>query len=143
MDFLFSLISLGFAFTVFLTVLAVFIAFIVLRCIGRMRMFAKAGEVGWAAWIPFYSDYVMCRATMGKGYYFLFGYIPVIGWVANIVYSVEISLSYGQGYVFAVLYYFFAPVCDMILGFGGSVYMGAQDVEAQARRLFSAGKKED
>lgn len=117
-------------------IFAVVLLFIVLHCLGRAAMFRKAGETPWAAWVPFYSDYIMCKVTMKHGYYFLFGYIPFVGWIANIVYAVETALSFGQGYVFAALYFFFPWICDMILGFGQAEYMGTRDPEEQLERMF-------
>lgn len=135
-DFLFEIIGYSIAAFFIMAVCTISILFVVIHCLGRGAMFRKAGEAPWAAWIPFYSDYVMCRITMSHGYYFLFGYIPVFGWLANIVYAVETSLSFGQGYVFAVLYFFFPWICDMILGFGKSDYLGAKDPEKQLEAIF-------
>ena len=136
MEFLMELLAYSIIATIFTAVTAVILIFAVAHCLGRAAMFKKAGEEPWAAWVPFYSDYVMCRITMTHGYYFLFGYIPVIGWLANAAYAVETSLAFGQGYVFSVLYFFFPWICDMILGFGNAEYLGPRDPEDQLKSLF-------
>ena len=108
-------------------------------CIGRMRMFQKAGVPGWKAWVPVYSDYVLCKITMGRGWYFLFGLIPVLVPVMRIVYAIEVTLSYGQSVLFGVLYVFLPNVAELILGFGDASYCGSQDLDRQVRTFLNGG----
>lgn len=111
-------------------------------CIGRMKMFQKAGTAGWKAWIPFYRDYVLCEITMGRGWYFLFGLIPFLIPLMKVIYAIEITLSYGQNFLFGILYFFFPWICELIAGFGQAPYLGAQDLEGQIRSLFSGDPKQ-
>lgn len=106
-----------------------------LSCLGRMRMFQKAGVPGWKAWIPLYSDYVLCAITMGRGWYFVFGLIPLLMPIMRAVYALEVTLSYGQGVLFGVLYFFLPQVAELVAGFGGARYCGSQDLERQLRSL--------
>lgn len=131
-ELLISLIWLGIVFSFGILLYA-------LACIGRMRMFQKAGVQGWKAWIPFYSDYVLCAITMGRGWYFVFGWIPLLAPIMRAVYAVEVSLSYRQGVLFGVLYFFLPTVAELVAGFGSAPYVGTQDLEAQIRNLFHGG----
>lgn len=134
---------LGFFISFILT--GIVFSFIVLRyivaCIGRMRMFQKAGTEGWKAWIPFYRDYVLCEITMGRGWYFLLSFVPFLYPVMRVLYAVEICLSYGQEMIFGVAYFFVPTICELILGFGKAQYLGSQDLDGQIRHLFGAEKK--
>lgn len=125
----------------FSMVMSLMALFVVLWGIGRMRLFQKAGIAGWKAWIPFYRDYVLCEITMGKGWYFIIGLIPPFWPVMKVVYAVEVSRSYGQELLFAVLYYFLPWICELVLGFGKAEYLGSQDLEGQLRSLFGAPRK--
>lgn len=115
---------------------------VVIAClIGRMRMFQKAGIAGWKAFIPFYRDYVLCEMTMGKGWYFLFGFVPVLAPVMRVLYSVEVTLSFERELLFAVLYFFFPWACELYLGLSSASYMGAQDLDEQLHTLFGSAKR--
>ncbi len=117
------------------------IAIYAFTCIGRMKMFEKAGYDGWKAWIPVYRDYCLCEITMGKGWYCFFGLIPFLVPVMKVLYSIEVSLSYGAGPVFAILYFFLPFIAELVLGFGDSTYLGAQDPEGQVRSILNSGRK--
>ena len=112
-----------------------------LTCIGLMRMFEKAGLAGWKAWVPFYRRFLLARITMGHGWYFFFMLIPLLVPVVQVLYAVEVTLSYGAGPVFAILYYFLPVIGEWILGFGDYPYVGSQNPEEQVKKLFQAGKR--
>ena len=116
------------------------IAIYAFTCIGRMKMFEKAGCEGWKAWIPVYRDYCLCEITMGKGWYCFFGLIPFLVPVMKVLYSIEVSLSYDAGPVFAVLYFFLPCIAELVLGFGSYSYLGALDPEGQVRSILNSGK---
>ncbi len=126
---MFILIMLG-------TLLLIAVGYYALTCIGRMKMFRKAGTEAWKAWVPFYRDYVLCELCMGKGWYFVFGLIPVLSIFMRAVYALEVTLSYGQNMLFGILYYFFPVIAELIAGFGGCSYKGSQDLEEQVKRMF-------
>lgn len=124
-----------------MTFISIVILILLACCIGRMRMFQKAGVAGWKAWIPFYRDYVLCEITMGKGWYFLFGLIPLLYPVMRVIYAIEVTLCYGKEVLFGVLYFFFPWLCELVIGLGGSQYLGSMDLEEQVRGLFGTPKK--
>ncbi len=131
-----------FLFPYFILVL-IGIALKILQCAGRMRMFEKAGEEGWKAWIPLYSDFTLCRLTMGNGWYFAAGLIScagIAGWVfgrfMQAVYAVEVALSYKKEIWAGVLYFFCPWICEMVLGFGDSVYLGGNSFDDQVKDLW-------
>ena len=111
-------------------------------CFGRMRMFQKAGVAAWKAWVPFYRDYVLCEITMGKGWYFVFGLVPFLVPVMNIVYAVEVTQSYGRKLSYGILYFFFPWLCELIIGCGSAQYLGSMDLEAQVKSILGTPKKQ-
>ena len=114
------------------------ILFLIACCIGRMRMFQKAGVEGWKAFIPFYRDYVLCQITMGKGWYFLLGFIPILYPVMKVLYAIEICLCFGQEMLFGVVYFFFPWLCELIIGFGRAEYLGSENLDMQIRNIFAS-----
>ena len=142
MRFAFDVIASSFAtIFMFMTFFSLIALVLLACCFGRMRMFQKAGVAGWKAWIPFYRDYVLCELTMGKGWYFLFGLVPILMPVMRVVYAIEVTLSYGKEILFGVLYFFFPWICELVLGCGSARYLGSMDLEAQVKNIFGAPKK--
>lgn len=120
------------------------IAIAVVQIIARWKMFVKAGEAGWKAIIPVYNEVVLCQIAGVNPWWIaivfgpmLFAWIPFIGVIFavfegvaalyfNILISVSITNAFGKdtnktGWA---LYYFTFPfICDLILGFGKSKYV--------------------
>ncbi len=136
MDLLSGIVAISLSLMMMGIVVAILAGWYVFTCIGRMRMFQKAGVEGWKAWIPLYRDYVLCQITMGAGWYFIFGLIPGVSVLMQAVYAYEVMLSYGQSVLFGVLYFFLPVIAELICGFGGSVYCGSQDLDRQIRDMF-------
>ncbi len=107
---------------------AMIISFIlaIILLIALWKLFAKAGQPGWAAIIPFYNTYVLFDVAMGNGLLFLLCFIPVVGIVMIYVAYAKLALAYGKGTGFVVgtvlLPYIFLP----ILAFGNNQYIGPQ-----------------
>ena len=131
-----ELISLFFGMMMFFTAIGFLILIYAVFCLGRMRMFQKAGVAGWKAWIPLYRDYVLCQITMGKGWYFVLGLIPPLYPVMQVLYALEICLSYKMEILFGVLYFFLPWLAELIVGFGKYEYQGSQDLDQQIRNIF-------
>ena len=131
-----ELLSLILGTFMFFTMLGFFVLIYIALCLGRMRMFQKAGVAGWKAWLPLYRDYVLCQITMGKGWYFVLGLIPPLYPVMQVLYAIEICLSYKMEILFGVLYFFLPWLAELIIGFGKSEYQGSQDLDQQIRNLF-------
>lgn len=121
----------------------------------RWFIFAKAGEKGWKALIPFYSDYINYKiAWDGKIYLALligsigstilgsiFGLIhPALGMVISVIMSIVVTgaqavakmilqfkfaRAFGKNDYFAVGLYFLSNVFTAILAFGECEYKGA------------------
>lgn len=119
-------------------IVAVSISVLALRIIGAWKIYAKAGEHGWAAAVPFYESYVMHKITWGQGWFFI---IPIVltllsglkgigslFTLVNILFyamtQYKLSLSFGHGIGYALGLFFLGPLFSLILGFGSSTYFG-------------------
>jgi len=105
--------------------------------IGMWKVFAKAGQPGWAVLIPVYNIIVLLRVA-GLPWYWVFTplilIIPFLGWIAYIVWVVwvhhRISTRFGQGIGFTIGLTLLSPIFWLILGFGSSKYSGEQPAQA-------------
>ena len=121
----------------------------VLIVIAYWKVFSKAGEPGWKALIPIYNVYTefkiswknqsmfwvylvcaIASAVLGQ----ISSYVALLGSVAGIVVlvisvllNVRLAKAFGKGTGFAIGLIFLTPIFMMILGFGSSQYLGAQD----------------
>lgn len=130
------------------------IAWYVLVVAGLWKMFEKAHEAGWKAIIPFYNIYVLCKIAWKPSmfwWYFacqiLSGLLMFVGTnqvvvfmstafeiVAAIMVAVicyNISLAYGHGFGYFIGLYFLPFLFVLIIGFGGSKYVGNRYNKAQ------------
>jgi len=89
------------------------------------KVFSKAGQPGWAAIIPIYNIYVMCKVAGRPGWWLLLMLIPVVNFIVGIILCIDIAKNFGKGAGFglglAILGIIFWP----ILGFGSATYQGA------------------
>ncbi len=94
------------------------------------RIFKKAGEEPWKAWVPVYSSWVFLEIGGQKGWLALLalaGIIPFIGWIGSIIafvftciaaYNIGLKLQ-KEGW-FVVLYILVSPVWFIWLAFDSS-----------------------
>lgn len=102
-----------------------YIIFIVLMIAAMWKVFSKAGQPGWAALIPIFNAYIMCKVAGRPGWWLLLFLIPFVNLIIAIIVTVDISKRFGKGVGFAigmlVLPFIFWP----ILGFGSAQYEDA------------------
>ena len=119
---------------------AFFLVFVVIglvTLIGMWKVFAKAGQPGWAVLVPIYNLIVLLRVA-GLPWYWVFApfvaIIPILGWIAYIVWIVwvhhRISTRFGQGVGFTVGLTLLGPIFWLILGFGSAQYVGEKPAQA-------------
>jgi hypothetical protein len=115
----------------------VFLVIGIVCLIGMWKVFAKAGQPGWAVLIPIYNLIVLLRIA-GLPWYWVFTplvvIIPVLGALAYLVWIVwvyhRISTRFGQGVGFTIGLTLLAPIFWLILGFGSAKYVGEQPAQA-------------
>ena len=144
---------LALMFAIALLVIVIMIAF------ARWRLFKKAGEKGWKAIIPIYSDYILYKLTWDTKFFWInlivtsslsliirsnttpsgtmnstaayFSTLAgIFGIVWNAIYCIKIARAYGKDSGFAIGLYFLNPIFMLILAFGSAKYVGNSCCEA-------------
>lgn len=100
------------------------IAFCVLSIAGTWRVFAKAGEHGWACLVPFYGNYVLYRIVFDNGWLFLLMFVPLVGMIMALVANFRLGKVFGKSTGFCIGLIFLAPIFMLLLGFSDSEYIG-------------------
>lgn len=124
------------------------IAFIgyLLTAIGFAKIFKKAGEKGWKAFIPFLNDYTRFKIAWNTKAFWIwiitmaitniapaFGdglIVSLVTFVAGIIFIVcvckmyfNFAKAFGKGAGTAVLLFFFPFIMSLVLGFGKAEYI--------------------
>lgn len=91
------------------------------------RIFKKAGEESWKAFVPVYNNWIFLEVGGQKGYWAVLGLVPLVG-IASVVFmiiaAIEIGKRLGKEGVFVLLWLFVTPVWAAILAFDKSVWSG-------------------
>jgi len=129
-----AIAALGVVFFVFLAVFAI------IGIIALWRIFAKAGQPGWAVLIPFYNLVVLMRVAGLSGWWALaplIMIIPILGVIAYLVWIIwvwhRISVRFGQGVGFTVGLILLHPIFLLILAFGSAQYQAIPSNEQPAQ----------
>jgi signal peptidase I len=72
------------------------LVFFVLPSIGSYKLFKKAHEPGWAAFIPLYNTFVMLKIAGRPFYWFFLQLLPVVGWFITLGILVEFIKVFGK-----------------------------------------------
>lgn len=88
------------------------------------RIFTKAGQPGWAAFIPILNIYGMTKVVGKPGYWTLLFFVPIVNiiiaiWLVNLV-----SKSFGKDEGFTLGLILLPFIFWPILGFGPAKYLG-------------------
>jgi hypothetical protein len=114
-------------FLLFLVWIVLYIAF----ALGMYGSFQKAGQPGWAAFVPIYNFIIMLRIAgrpAAWAWFLLLAFVPFIGSIALLVVAIvvlnDISRSFGRGGGFTVGLVLLGPIFWYILWLGDSQYRG-------------------
>lgn len=117
-----------------------------ISAIGYYKMYQKAGEKGWKAFIPYYKNYIRFKIAWEPKYFWLFlvglvvmqvlssseKIVPlliclvaaIVAVTIGIKLDIRIAKSFGKSTGWGVLLFFFSFIVSLILGFGKSEYIG-------------------
>jgi hypothetical protein len=103
----------------------IYLAFLVLAIVAMWKVFAKAGQPGWAAIIPIYNIYVWLKVAGRPGWWLILFLIPIVNIVMALIVSIDIAKSFAKDTVFGVVgLWLFSIIGYAILAFGGAQYRG-------------------
>ena len=97
---------------------------IILLIAAMWKVFSKAGQPGWAAIIPIYNIYVMCKVAGRPGWWLLLMLIPFVNFIIAIILNLDIAKNFGKGAGFGIGMAFLPFIFWPILGFGSAQYQG-------------------
>jgi Family of unknown function (DUF5684) len=101
------------------------IAFIILMVASIWKIFSKAGQPGWAAIIPIFNTYIMCKVAGRPGWWLLLLFIPFVNFIIWIILCIDIAKAFGKGAGFGIGLLLLPFIFFPILGFGSAQYQGA------------------
>jgi hypothetical protein len=101
------------------------LVFVVATVAGLWKVFAKAGQPGWAAIIPIYNAVVMLQIAKKPVWWIILFLVPIVNFVIAILVAIEIAKRFKQGAGFGVGMAFLPFIFYPMLGFGSSTYQGS------------------
>ena len=112
--------------------LFIYLAIIVVAIVAYWKIFTKAGEEGWKSIIPIYNIIILLKIVGRPWWWLLLMLIPFVNFIVLIIIMNDLSKSFGHGLGFTLGLIFFSFIFYLILGFGGSKYIGPGGVAAAA-----------
>ena len=129
---------------------------LVLLVIAHWRLFKKAGVGGWKSIVPVYNTYTLFKIAWRVKYFWvmiifqvlsvavtvpaiyngrepmffiklLSALLMVITQIISVLMNFKLSRSYGHGFFFGLMLWIFPTLFMLILGLGGSKYVGPQN----------------
>lgn len=109
-----------------LIVFVIWLAIIALFFAGLWKTFTKAGQPGWAAIVPIFNLYIMCKIAGKPWWWLLLFFVPIVSIVIAILLGIAVAKAFGKSALFGVGLALLAPIFYGILGFGSAEYQGPQ-----------------
>lgn len=104
----------------------VWFAIVILLIASLWKIFAKAGQPGWASLIPIYNAYILTKIVGRPGWWVLLLLIPFVNFIAGIILTVDLVKSFGKGIGFALGLILLSVIFLPLLAFGDAKYQGAK-----------------
>jgi hypothetical protein len=95
---------------------------VVVTIAGLWKIFAKAGQPGWAAIVPIYNAIVMLQIANKPIWWIILFFIPIVNLVIAILVAIEIAKKFNQGAGFGIGMVFLPFIFYPMLGFGSATY---------------------
>src|SRR5919199_1387501 len=86
------------------------LGFVVLLLVAYWRIFAKAGQPGWASLIPVYNLVTLLRITGRSGWWTLGFFVPFLNFFVFIRLVFDLATSFGRGVGFGFGLLFLSPI---------------------------------
>lgn len=114
---------------VLLFILILSLIYYVFRSICYMKLFSKAYEEPWKAWVPYLNQYVLCQLIFGNGWLFLLVFLTFIPYIGSLIVGIfliyqrwKLAEVYGKGIGTFFGLWFLEIVFLPYLAFGDSEY---------------------
>ncbi|MCP9753110.1 DUF5684 domain-containing protein [Ferruginibacter sp. HRS2-29] len=120
-------------------ILVIYLALIVFIIASIWKTFEKAGEPGWAAIVPIYNFYVMCKISGTKNWWLIF--IPFANIYIAIVSYIALAKSFGKDTGFGIGLFLLGFIFFPMLGFGDAKYIGPNGQNVFQAEIDAIGAK--
>jgi len=108
----------------------IYVAILVLMVASGWKIYAKAGQPGWAALVPIYNIVVLCKIIGKPTWWVVLCFIPFVNYVILIMMIHGLSKSFGKGAGYTVGLIFLGIIFYPMLAFGDAQYIGEGGVAA-------------
>ena len=102
------------------------LAVVVLMIVAVWKVFTKAGQPGWALFIPIYNIIVWLRICGKPGWWVILMIIPVVNFIITLLASLGMARNFGKGTGFGIGLWLLTPIFVLMLAFGDAKYQGQQ-----------------
>lgn len=89
------------------------------------KVYAKAGQPGWACLVPIYNIIVTLNIAGKPAWWVVLFFIPVANFIAAILVSLAVAQNFGKSAGFGIGLAFIPFVFYPMLAFGDAQYQGA------------------
>ncbi len=96
--------------------------FFVLMAVSLWKVFAKAGQPGWACLIPIFNVYIILKIAQKPGWWLVLYFIPIVSIIIPVVVLVAVARNFGKGLGFGLGLAFLGFIFFPILAFGDDTY---------------------
>jgi hypothetical protein len=97
---------------------------------GMWKMYAKAGQPGWACIIPIYNFVALLQIVGRPLWWILLLFIPLVNLIILLIVFIDLAKSFGKGTGFGLGLFFLGAIFMPILGFGDAKYIGPAGANA-------------
>ncbi len=108
-----------------MVILPIYGVIVIVLVVANWKLFAKAGQPGWASIIPIYNLVVLLQ-IVGRPTWWIAAilFCPPVGLVFSVIMMVDLAKSFGKGGGFAAGLILLGFIFFPILAFGSSQYQG-------------------
>lgn len=103
-------------------VIIIYVAIIVLMIASMWKIYAKAGQPGWASIVPIYNIIVLLKIVNKPVWWIVLLLIPIVNFVMLIIIINALAKSFGKGVGYTVGLIFLGIIFYPMLAFGDATY---------------------
>jgi hypothetical protein len=90
--------------------------------IGVWKVFAKAGQPGWAIFIPIYQTIVIIQVAKRPIWWIVLMFIPIVNLIVTLIIMIDVAKNFGKGTGYGLGLLFLPFIFFPLLGFGDDQY---------------------
>lgn len=104
----------------------VVLAILIVMIAAVWKVFTKAGQPGWALFIPIYNAIVWLRVCGKPAWWIILLIIPIVNLIITLLASLGMAKNFGKSAGFGIGLWLLGPIFLLILAFGDAKYQGNQ-----------------